>query len=262
MKLLGLKACKNKEEFWEELEGNHEEGVLEQLENAFIAHNDGEEDHLYDVKNQSLELSLHVSNFSTDLYQKYFEWMTCHIIDSPGRILDLGCDNGIATCFFAMLFPHSEVIGIDINENGLYCAKELADKLKLSNVTFLKINFKKICEHFSSFSFDYIVSLRSFHEMIGEFPENPDEPHQDYRLNHVQALLRDENSQFISCERLLGFDSIQVWAKLLEEAKLFINFHDSCFIRFHEIGQEQRMPVLVTSRQKSDVVLSEGVSML
>lgn len=246
LNLLNIKACQSKEEFWDELERNHDENILDQLDDAFITHQEGGEDRLYDVKNQNLLLSLNVSNFSADLYQKYFEWFIHHIMHTPERILDLGCDNGIVLCFYAMLFPDSKVIGIDRNPNGLQCAQELAKKLKLTNVTFLKMDYRKILEYFSRNSFDLITSLRSFHEMIGEFSEEPLE--RDYLLGNVHSLLKDGSSEFITCERLVGMESFAMWKDLLNKAGLKIQ--ESDFIDFHEIGQEQQIPIIVASRQK------------
>jgi SAM-dependent methyltransferase len=254
LKLIGLTAYQSSEEFWDHLEKHHEEDILDQLEQALISHNDGDRngDDLYDVKNLNLMLSLDVSNFSTDLYKQYFDWFMKHPIREPKKILDLGCDNGLATCFYAMLFPDSEVIGIDINENGISCAQSLAKKLNLRNVSFLKMDFRNILEHFSRNSFDLITSLRSFHEIFGEFPVKSEDwfanDDRFFLLNLVQILLNDELSEFISCERLSGEDSISMWINLLKRAGLFVT--DSHFIDFHEIGQEQQMPVLVINQQK------------
>jgi SAM-dependent methyltransferase len=254
LKLIGLTAYQSNEEFWEHLEKNHEEDILDQLEQALISHNDGKSngDDLYEVKNQNLMLSLDVSNFSTDLYKQYFEWFIKHHIKEPKKILDLGCDNGLATCFYAILFPDSEVIGIDIKENGIRCAQSLAKKLNLTNVSFFKMDFRNILEHFSRNTFDLITSLRSLHEILGEFPVKSEDWFADndrfILLNLVQILLKDELSEFISCERLSGENSISMWISLLKQAGLFVA--ESHFIDFHEIGQEQQMPVLVINQQK------------
>ncbi|MDP4083250.1 MAG: class I SAM-dependent methyltransferase [Bacillota bacterium] len=260
MDCLNLKVCQNKEQFWEQLEKNHDEEVLEQLDDAFIAHNEGSEDDLYDVKNQNLMLSLDVSNFSADLYQKYLDWFITQPIHSPKKILDLGCDNGIATCFYALLFPDSEVIGMDINENGLNCAKELAKQLKLSNISFLNIDYRNIQKHFMKGTFDLIISLRSYHEMIGEFQEKPH--HSDYLLSHIQLLLKNETSKFITCERLSGVKSISTWVRLLENAGLYVQFAESNLIEFHEIGQEQEIPVFVATKRKVEINILENVKNL
>jgi SAM-dependent methyltransferase len=245
---IGLKECQSNEEFWDQLEENHDEEILDQLEQALIAHNEGlsGSDNLYEVKNQNLVLSLDVSCFSTNLYKKYFEWFIKHSSNNPKRILDLGCDNGIVTCFYGSLFPESEVIGIDIQENSIRCAKELASKLPLRNVSFVKMDFKNIQNHFAKNSFNLITSLRSFHEMVGEFPDDANGHKKDYFLKNIQALLTDDTSEFISCERLPGDDSTAMWVRFLKDAGFYVS--ETCFIDFHEIGQEQQMPIMVARK--------------
>ena len=53
------------------------------------------------------------------------------------RILDIGCDNGLATCFYASQRPDAEVLGIDRCAEGIACAEHLASMLGLKNVTFI-----------------------------------------------------------------------------------------------------------------------------
>lgn len=58
-------------------------------------------------------------------------------LDLPeGDILDFGCGCGIASCYFATIFPNRRVIGIDLDARAIECARELAESLKLANVTF------------------------------------------------------------------------------------------------------------------------------
>jgi SAM-dependent methyltransferase len=271
---IGLKECQSNEEFWDHLEKSHEEKVLDQLERALIAHNEdtcsaGE---LYQFKNKHLKLSLDVSSFSTDLYIQYFRWFVKHSTKKPKKILDLGCDNGIATCFYGLLFPESDVVGIDIQENAVKCANELAAKLKLSNVTFVKMDFKNVQNHFEKNSFDLITSLRTFHEMVRDFSMEVDYLMKDNdiktnliikkELNRIKDLLMHDTSEFITCERISGFDSITSWIQTMEKAGLHVHFNKSNFIEFHEIGQEQQMPVLVSTKQKSGLNIVDGIHSL
>jgi SAM-dependent methyltransferase len=269
---LELKAFKTNHQFWSHLESRHDEKVLDQLDDAFIARAEGtNEEEVYVIKNQNLRLSLDVANFSTDLYQRYFEWFMNRKENEPKKILDVGCDNGIVTCFYALLFPQSEVIGIDIQKNAIRCSTELAEKLNLTNVTFLKLDLTEINEQIQDHSFDLITSVRSFHEIIGEFPEPPKYQSKDdllemnvhYDNNHllsvIKNLLHVETSEFITIERLVGIGSLLIWAKALENANLHIKWGESSYIDFHELGMEQQMPVLVTGGQHSDLGILEGV---
>jgi tRNA G46 methylase TrmB len=268
---LELKPSKNIRQFWKRLDERHDKNILDELDDAFNSRDEGiQEEAVYDLKNRNLKLSLDVANFSADLYRRYFDWIIERKDLNPKTILDIGCDNGITACFYARLFPEAEVVGIDLQENSIKCANELATKLGLSNVKFLLADFKKIHDYFPNNSFDLITSLRSFHEIIGGFSEIPRhwsipellENEYGYNakdlLKLVQKLLRDDKSEFITCERLPWINAIVLWAKELKNSGLFINWTDSQYIKFHEVGDEQQMPVLVTNKHDLGLNLLEG----
>lgn len=52
------------------------------------------------------------------------------------RILDIGCRNGIQSCFIARLCPSSTVLGIDVLPQGIPHARALAARLKEGNAEF------------------------------------------------------------------------------------------------------------------------------
>ncbi|ETJ33131.1 hypothetical protein Q604_UNBC12421G0001, partial [human gut metagenome] len=64
------------------------------------------------------------------------------------KVLDLGCDNGITTCFVANLYPNSEIIGVDKCKKGIKCAEEIAQKLGVKNVKFEAVDAKKVDKFF------------------------------------------------------------------------------------------------------------------
>lgn len=53
------------------------------------------------------------SHFDGQRYEEYFSWLTRAKISQPRTIIDLGCDIGITTCFYATLFPKATITGID-----------------------------------------------------------------------------------------------------------------------------------------------------
>ena len=59
-------------------------------------------------------------------------------LPQPNRILDIGCNIGITTCFYATLYPEATIIGVDRNQVVIACAKKLAAKLHLTNVEFIE----------------------------------------------------------------------------------------------------------------------------
>jgi 2-polyprenyl-3-methyl-5-hydroxy-6-metoxy-1,4-benzoquinol methylase len=270
---LELKACRNNKQYWSILASRYDKATLEKLERAFDDRVEGDHsDTVYDIKNQNLRLSLDVANFSADLYRQYFEWfMTNQKDKSPKKFLDIGCENGIVSCFYAMRFPEAEVIGIDIQQNAISCAKELASQLEISNISFITTDLRDIKSFSSNLSFDLITSLRSFHEIIGGFVEPPrhwsiteilqmDVNHIGIDLLRiVNDLLKEETSQFINCERHPSISSLALWGKALNDAGLNIHWDESRYIKFHEVGDEQQFPVLVATKQASELSLLEGI---
>jgi SAM-dependent methyltransferase len=94
---------------------------------------------LYRAKNASWELSRDVtSQYAGRQYANYLSlFVAAKEPPTATRILDIGCDNGIATCFYASQFPDAEVIGIDRCAEGIARAKHLAQILGLKNVAFI-----------------------------------------------------------------------------------------------------------------------------
>jgi SAM-dependent methyltransferase len=96
-------------------------------------------DHLYRAKNATWELSRDVT--SQHAGRQYANYLTlfASVKEPPAaaRVVDIGCDNGLATCFYASMFPEAEVIGIDRCAEGIACAVHLAQMLGLTNVRFI-----------------------------------------------------------------------------------------------------------------------------
>lgn len=95
---------------------------------------------LYRAKNANWELSRDIT--SQHAGRQYANYLSLFVaVKEPPtatRILDIGCDNGIATCFYASQFPDAEVVGIDRCAEGIACAQHLARILGLRNVTFIR----------------------------------------------------------------------------------------------------------------------------
>jgi len=168
MNKLGLKAFKNNRQFWDHLNRKHAKEVVQQLEQTLKDQAEGKvsDDAVFELKNSSLSLSLDMSNISADLYKKYFDWFANRKGPAPKKILNVGCDNGIVTCFLAVLYPEAEVVGVDGRSTAIECANELSSQLALSNVSFKQIQLNELSNHFDENSFDLIVSLDSLQEVM------------------------------------------------------------------------------------------------
>jgi len=94
---------------------------------------------LYRAKNANWDLSRDVT--SQHAGRQYANYLSLFVAakEPPAakRILDIGCDNGIVTCFYASQFPDAEVLGIDRCAEGIACAEHLVRTLGLKNVVFI-----------------------------------------------------------------------------------------------------------------------------
>jgi SAM-dependent methyltransferase len=280
---LGLQPSADSEEFLDYLTDAYGEAVVNELLSILEqkANNDSKENEekLYDFKNQTLAFSLDFARYSANLYGQFLTWFLEQKFTPPGRLLDLGCDNGITTCFFGLLFPDSEVVGVDICNNAVSCAKALALHLGIKNIQFINADFTDSNQSYKPGNFDMIVSLRSLQEIYGYFPVEPLWPADSQSLTTLSTYLRsfsipkqfagisaitgslhDQESTFITCERILGLDQFVFFAETLRRFGMDIDFSKSSLVRFHELGQAQEMPALIAKKKGSNQPLFEAIS--
>lgn len=154
--------------FWDWLELRHG-GEARTFSDAMTARYFGGDDvDVWNVKNASLELSLDVAlGFSGDLYEKQIAWFSREFRgtggQAPRRLLDLGCENGLLTCFYGAIWPNTEVVGLDASEAAFRVATELSNRLGLTNVQFARADFvaDDLGSAFVKEPFDFIVSSRA-----------------------------------------------------------------------------------------------------
>lgn len=260
---LGLKAYKNNRQFWDDIKRRYDKDLLKKLNDEMKTPSSS----LYALKNSSLQLSLDVSKISADLYRKFFDWFALRG-KAPKKILDVGCDNGIVTCFLATLYPEAEVIGIDKQPEAIDCAKELAQKCNLSNVSFLNLDIGQALTQFEKQSFDLIVSLSVFHEVFNlQTPRywsveellEMDEPTLDQStLMNLRILLQNHSeSEFVTCERLPFMGAVAVWTKALTSSGFHIQWDQTQYLHFHELGEQQKMPIIVAKTQNNVELLEK-----
>jgi SAM-dependent methyltransferase len=121
----------------------------------------------YDVKNTSLGLSLHVGEyFSGRIWKAFAEWVDSEELNPPNEVVDLGCEAGVITCFLATLWPNAKVTGIDASVAAVKCARALAEKLGLKNVTFVSGDASSFLKDHPA-RFDMVVATMFVHEFLG-----------------------------------------------------------------------------------------------
>ena len=268
LQTLGLRPAKNIDNFWRDLNRKYSKSIICELENTVESRADGNPGTgLYELKNKSLPLSLDFSTWSADLYRRFFDWLLAANITMPTRVLDIGCDNGIVTCFLAKYYPDSEFLGIDLSENSIQVARELAIKLGLKNVTFQRMNAFEVHNAYSNY-FDMVISVRSLHEILGGFTALRSWSIQDLENNkivkeQIGELAKILNAlvtggQLVAFERLLSDVDVASFIKMLNLSGLRLNESISSMIPFHEVGDQETMPVLVFEK-KADTIYADDL---
>ena len=119
----------------------------------------------YSFKNSSLSLSLAISEmFDADYIRRACSWLADNKDCLGDKILDVGCDNGIITCFIAQICPEANVIGIDRCKESITSAKLLAEKFNLTNVDFINASLGE----YPINDFDTVIALRISQENVKE----------------------------------------------------------------------------------------------
>lgn len=118
------------------------------------------QEELVDYLNQSFQMSLLAASFYDYVFfRRAMEYLLRYDLFWEGDIFDIGCGNGILTCFLALRHPGSSVTGLELSQNAVFVAEELAGKLQLDNVHFTTSRFgQKMC--------DTLFSCRTVHENV------------------------------------------------------------------------------------------------
>ena len=236
-KILGVKEFNNFDDFIDYLEGKYDEKLFQDVINELIKRIDDKKNDFYSVKNSNLNLSLDFSSWSYDMYKKLFEELIEREMLLKDKVLDIGCDNGLITCFMAMLYKDKYFYGVDINENGIKVAIKLKEKLKLNNIEFYVLDINDLDIKFNEGYFDNIISVRVFHEVGNTFK----------KLGYV--LNKDGN--IIAFERLIDFNMLVKYVDKLYKSGLNLDINSSKIISFNELEDKLKLPFLVID--KSDL---------
>ncbi len=97
----------------------------------------GEAANPYPLKNQSLEFANAVAaQFDVAKLRSIGLWLIREQLPMTGKVLEVGCDNGILLCLLASLYPDAQFVGIDSCEEAVVVARQRAANLELTNVEF------------------------------------------------------------------------------------------------------------------------------
>ena len=130
---------------------------------ADASDNPGMQNDLYQFLNQNFDLSMIVTCYTdAAIIREFCLWLFDHKQDFGKEILDVGCGNGIISCFLAQLLQDSHITAIDRSENCIEIAKKIKEKFGVSNIDFRTASLEEMDEG----GFDTVLSIRTFHENI------------------------------------------------------------------------------------------------
>jgi hypothetical protein len=192
---------------------------------------DGDDVIFHNLRNTNLELALDISGQRFgNFYKEYLNWWLRENLPIPKRLLDIGCNCGILTCFYATLYPDAEIIGIDKCVPAVKRARELANKLGLKNVRFEVHDLHDPFTLKPDRDYDLITTTTVMHEAVA-FPhdlswglENIDldqgmEPLRQI-LTIIQSLLKAGSGLLISVDRHPIPSFTARWVRALNRANL------------------------------------------
>lgn len=133
-------------------------------------------DALYKLKNASLDFSIALtSQYVGRLYSSYLAVVASLGLDRQVKaVLDLGCDNGILTAFYATFFPEATVLGVDRCHEAIACASTLKDRLQLPNLKFVVADAfqEPVASVLPLHSWDIVVMTLCGYEELDRNPES------------------------------------------------------------------------------------------
>lgn len=116
---------------------------------------------LVDYWNQHLQLSLLAASFYDRVFfRRVLEYLLQYDAFFAGDILDIGCGNGILTCFLALQHPGARVTGLDLSQNAVAVARQLSEHLRTANTHFT------LPETVRNTGYDTLFSCRTVHENV------------------------------------------------------------------------------------------------
>jgi SAM-dependent methyltransferase len=203
----------------------------------------------YELKNRSLRFSLDVSfQMDGNFYACFLDGVTREHEKHqpvPRRILDLGCDCGLLTCFYAQHFPEAEVVGLDSSVGGIENARELASELELKNVRFQVGDIRELEKaNLSDAGFDLITFTCVLRDALG-FPHVPANgplswaalPPTDMWarvLSTVRPLLTPGGIAF-STERVMNPRAMAWWVRSLSDSGIEVLWDRSALLEHDSV---------------------------
>ncbi|MBX9694224.1 MAG: class I SAM-dependent methyltransferase, partial [Cyanobacteria bacterium] len=196
-----------------------------------------------------------------DLYSNFLTTLL-PILEQAGPkvIIDVGCGNGIISCFCARKFPDARVIGVDISENAIACAQDLSKNMGFTNAEFIVCGIDNISLPIESGTADVIMSIASLGPLSEEVRMTANTPITKL-LNRVQELsgrpivpqivsyLTPETGQFISFDKVSSIETQLLWSANIQKAGARLDTASSGWITYNTIDQDPiTLPLLIARK--------------
>lgn len=216
------------------------------------------DDKIYYLMNSSVDAAItFVGGFDGGYFKSALEEiMSCS--DHMGKsVIDIGCNNGLFTCSLAKLFPESHFLGVDINEQSINTAKEMAKHYGISNVNF------DVCSFFDiSNKYDTIIMSKVVHEMVNTLDIDWSRSRANVVKNFmnlfdpvaekIRACIYDDGT-IISIERFPELVETYGYVKALCNHNINVEIENYKRIRFRAIGERESMPFIIGSVGNSNI---------
>ena len=179
-----------------------------------------------------------------DILRRICHWLEYHKRQLGKSLLDVGCGNGIITCFLAQQMPYARIVGIDCDDNAITAAQALARKIGLQNVEFRAMSLGTLDE-----SFDCVLTSRTLRENL-----TPGELDPMALLNQQAALYATRMQTFARelCE-CTKYNGCVVSFEQLERKALYLGW-------MHAVNNEGLAPVRQCQKELQcvDITAPEG----
>ena len=220
----------------------------------------GDMDSLYALKNKEFERSMVISGASEyNYFISIGKWLEDNLNLFGKTILDVGCDNGIMSCFLASLLPDSKIISIDQHETSIKIAMQLAEKLNLNNIKFQVSKLENIdfCEY------DTVLEMCILHENINIdarktlFMNFDDQvkywENQTEKMAIDTAKLVKNNGNLISINRTDKNAYFYAWLTNLAKLNLKTDFNSLKQIKIPEGDKINNFQIIISTKENTNI---------
>ncbi len=265
----GMTAKVSEELFRSDLRARFGDAAERYLESCRVSRYDSVESHALMSPNLDMATAIR-SEYWGNRYEAFLSWFVTAGLPRPGRILDIGCDTGIQTCFFATFYPESQVTGVDQCEKSLQCAQKLAERLGLTNVRFAQATLPELPADLVNQKSDMVVSsfvasyfddevtvpLRSIEEAQSAAPD----PKLGRYARLLAGFLADDDSLLVGFDRFHTPIQVAWWIWALCDAGIYVRKDRIELIEFSDESDESiYAPAFVATKRGADLMTPDEI---